>query len=82
MSAPLPERVLALAALAQSLAQVRRIAETGHSDNGATGVVLDSVFRMDAASTEAVYERAANLGPGLRLVRDYFSGENKDESLK
>ena len=32
-------------------------------------MVLDSVFRMDAASTEAVYERAANLGPGLRLVR-------------
>ncbi|PZP58178.1 MAG: lysogenization regulator HflD [Pseudoxanthomonas spadix] len=81
MSAPLPERVLALAALAQSLSQVRRIAETGHSDNGATGVVLDSVFRMDAESTEAVYERVANLGPGLRLVRDYFSGENKDESL-
>jgi high frequency lysogenization protein len=81
MSAPLPERVLALAALAQALAQVRRIAETGHSDNSATGTVLDSVFRLDAPSTEAVYDRAANLGPGLRLVRDYFGGENKDPSL-
>jgi len=81
MSAPLRERVLALAALAQALAQVRRIAETGHSDNSATGAVLDSVFRLDAPSTEAVYDRAANLGPGLRLVRDYFGGENKDESL-
>ncbi|AER56540.1 high frequency lysogenization protein HflD [Pseudoxanthomonas spadix] len=81
MSAPLPERVLALAALAQALAQVRRIAETGQSDNSAAGTVLDSVFRMDAATTEAVYGRAANLGPGLRLVRDYFGGENKDPSL-
>lgn len=81
MSAPLPERVLALAALAQALAQVRRIAETGQSDNSAAGTVLDSVFRMDAPTTEAVYGRAANLGPGLRLVRDYFGGENKDPSL-
>jgi high frequency lysogenization protein len=81
VSAPLPERVLALAALAQALAQVRRIAETGQSDNSAAGTVLDSVFRMDAATTEAVYGRAANLGPGLRLVRDYFGGENKDPSL-
>ncbi|RMW98422.1 lysogenization regulator HflD [Pseudoxanthomonas spadix] len=77
----MPERVLALAALAQALAQVRRIAETGQSDNSAAGTVLDSVFRMDAATTEAVYGRAANLGPGLRLVRDYFGGENKDPSL-
>ncbi|WCE03763.1 high frequency lysogenization protein HflD [Pseudoxanthomonas sp. JBR18] len=81
MSAPLNERVLALAALAQSLAQVRRIAETGQSEDGAASAVLDSVFRVDAASTEAVYARASSLAPGLRLLRDYFEGQNKDASL-
>lgn len=74
MSAPLPDRVLALAALVQALAQVRRIAETGHCDAAAATVVLDSVFRINAPSTEAVYGRASALSPGLRLLRERFGG--------
>ena len=82
MSSPIPQRVLALAGLVQALAQVRRIAETGQSDAAAVQSMLDSVFRIDAESPEAVYGRAANLAPGLRLLRDYFSKQQaRDDGL-
>ena len=80
-SNPFPDRVLALAGLVQALAQVRRIAEHGHSDHAATRTVLDSVFRLDAPSAEAVYGRTGELAPGLRLLRDYFDKQQRDEAL-
>jgi high frequency lysogenization protein len=55
LSRPLSERVLALAGVVQALAQVRRIAETGQSDANAVQTVLDSVFRIDADTPQAVY---------------------------
>lgn len=81
MSNPIDDRVLALAGLVQALAQVRRIADTGQSENGQVQAALDSVFRIDAASAEAVYGDAGNLRGGLRLLRDYLSKGNKDEAL-
>lgn len=81
MSSPLSERVLALAGLVQALAQVRRIAETGQSDAAVVQTSLDSVFRIDAESPQEVYGGAAGVAPGLRLLRDYFNNEAKDEHL-
>ena len=81
MSRPLSERVVALAGVVQALAQVRRIAETGQSDAGAVQTMLDSVFRIDADTPQAVYGSAADLAPGLRLLRDYFNKETADDGL-
>lgn len=81
MSSPLSERVLALAGVVQALAQVRRIAETGQSDAAVVQTSLDSVFRIDAESPQEVYGSAADVAPGLRLLRDYFNNEAKDEQL-
>lgn len=81
MSNSLPDRVLALAALVQALTQVRSIAETGQSNSSAVQTVLDSVFRIDATTPEAVYGRAVELAPGLRLLRDYFNKQSTDEAL-
>ena len=75
------DRVLALAGLLQALAQVRRIAETGQSDMASATVALDSVFRLDAATTEAVYGHAGALHAGLRLLRDYLANAERDETL-
>lgn len=75
------ERVLALAGLVQALKQVRRIADTGQADASALSTALDSVFRIDADSPESVYGTAADLRPGLVVLRDYFSNRNKDEAL-
>ena len=73
-------RILALAGVAQALAQVRRIADTGQSDAAVLSTALDSVFRIDAASPEAVYGDAASLRPGL-LLRSYFRNESEDALL-
>lgn len=81
MSATFSDRVLALAALAQALQQVRRIAETGHSDASVVQTALDSVFRIDAVDTRAVFGHTQSLQAGLRLLRSYFSGDNQDDAL-
>jgi len=78
---PMSDRVLALAGLAQALAQVRRIADTGQADASVLGTALDSVFRIDAASPAAVYGDASSLRAGLTLLRDYLEGVTRDEQL-
>jgi len=79
--AELSERVLALAGLAQALAQVRRIADTGQANASVLQTALDSVFRIDASSPSAVYGGIGPLRPGLTLAQDYFSSRIKDEHL-
>ncbi|MCH1909377.1 high frequency lysogenization protein HflD [Stenotrophomonas sp. Y6] len=81
MSFSFDDRVLALAGIAQALQQVRRIAETGHSDGAVVRTAMDSVMRIDAPSPAAVYGDNHQLEPGLRLLRDYFGNQGKDELL-
>ncbi len=75
------DRVLALAGLTQALKQVRRIADTGQADAAVLATSLDSVFRIDADSPEAVYGGASELRPGLLLLRDYLSSQGSDPQL-
>ena len=74
-------RVLAIAGMLQALKLVRQIAETGHADTASQRIVLDSVFRIDAASIEGVYGSVGSLHNGLLLFRDYLAGHNGDEML-
>lgn len=78
---PMSDRVLALAGLAQALAQVRRIADTGQADAAVLETILGSVFRIDAATVADVYGGAVALRPGLLLLREYFAGTPKDAQL-
>lgn len=78
---PLQDRALALAGLAQALAQVRRIADTGQADARVLGAAVDSIFRIDAPSTAAVFGGDDALRPGLTLLRDYFDSQLRDEQL-
>ncbi|MGV8931542.1 MAG: high frequency lysogenization protein HflD [Luteimonas sp.] len=75
------DRVLALAGLVQALKQVRRVADTGQADASVLSTALDSVFRIDAETPDAVYGGASALRPGLLLLREYFGNQNKDEAL-
>ena len=81
MSRPIPERVLALAGVLQALSQVRRIADTGQSEAAVVQTALDSVFRIDADTPEAVYGNVVNLTPGLKLLRDYLNKQTSDDGL-
>ncbi len=78
---PLQDRALALAGLAQALAQVRRIADTGQADARVLGAAVDSIFRIDAPSTAAVFGGDEALRSGLTLLRDYFDNQLRDEQL-
>ena len=81
MSFSVDDRVLALAGIAQALQQVRRIAETGHSEAAVVRTAVESVFRIDAASPQDIYGSASNVAPGLRLLRNYLSSQVQDEQL-
>ena len=81
MSFSVDDRVLALAGIAQALQQVRRIAETGHSEAAVVRTAVESVFRIDAASPQDIYGSASNVAPGLRLLRNYLSSQGQDEQL-
>ncbi len=81
MTHPYQDRVLALAGLLQALAQVRRIADTGQSDQVQVQTALESVFRIDARDTESVFGSARELRIGLRQLRDYLANGSKDEAL-
>lgn len=74
-------RVLALAGMVQSLKLVRQIAETGHADTGSQRIVLDSVFRIDADSVDAVYGGRGQLRPGLMTMREHLVDRGGDELL-
>ncbi|MBX3711550.1 MAG: high frequency lysogenization protein HflD [Lysobacter sp.] len=74
-------RVLALAGMVQSLKLVRQIAETGHADTGSQRIVLDSVFRIDADSVDAVYGGSGQLRHGLLTMRDHLVDRSGDEML-
>ncbi|KZE54375.1 MULTISPECIES: high frequency lysogenization protein HflD [Stenotrophomonas] len=81
MSFTVDDRVLALAGIAQALQQVRRIADTGHSDAAAVRTAVDSVFRVDASSPQAVFGDRHALKAGLRLLHNYFRNQGQDPIL-
>ncbi len=81
MSFTVDDRVLALAGIAQALQQVRRIADTGHSDAAVVRTAIDSVFRLDADSAADVYGEREALKPGLRLLHNYFRNQGQDPML-
>lgn len=78
---PMEQRVLALAGMLQALRQVRQIAETGQAEAAVVATAIDSVFRIDAESTQAVYGDESALRPGLLLLRGYFGNDGNDALL-
>lgn len=78
---PVYDRVIALGALLQALAQVRRIAETGEANERVLATSIESLFRFDAPTTLAVYGDLDSVRPGLMLLRDYLGGSIQDDAI-
>lgn len=74
-------QVIALAGLVQALRLVRRVAEHGEAPAAHVRASLDSVFRIDAESTEAVFGGIASLRPGLDALRDLLRSPGADVPL-
>jgi len=75
------DRLLALAGMAQALAQVRRLADTGQADGAHLQPLVESVFRIDAETPAAVYGGTAAVAPGLRILRAHFGNQARDPML-
>lgn len=72
------DRALALAGLFQAAQQVDRLGRTGDADESAAATIIESIFRTEAETTEAVYGSAANVRPGLELVMRVMTNETAD----
>jgi len=59
------ERVIALAALAQSLKLVQQLATLGQTEQHPESVLFDSLFRFDAEDAGTIYGGSGTLGRGL-----------------
>lgn len=68
------DRTLAYAGLAQAASLVRQIADTGDAETAPLAVCIETLFRFDAESVEAVYGGVRALRPGLRALVDQFEG--------
>ena len=75
------DRWLALAGMAQALAQVRRLADTGQADGAHLQPLVESVFRIDAETPAAVYGGTTAVAPGLRILRAHFGNQARDPLL-
>jgi len=72
------DRVLALAGLLQSIRLVQQMANNGEAETRPLAACIDSLFRFDADTTEAVFGSARELEPGLRRVIAQLDGSDRD----
>jgi high frequency lysogenization protein len=72
------DRVIALGGMLQAIKLVQEMANNGQSETRPLAACIDSLFRFDADSTEAVYGGVAELAPGLRRVIAQLDGEGRD----
>lgn len=76
------DRALALAGLLQAVQLVQQMAQTGQAETAPLATCIDSLFRFDAESPEAVFGGAAGLELGLqRLVGQLEGGARRDAAL-
>jgi high frequency lysogenization protein len=76
------DRALALAGLLQAVQLVQQMAQTGQSEAKPLAACIDSLFRFEAETPEAVFDGAAKLEPGLNcLVGQLQGGAGRDATL-
>lgn len=76
------DRALALAGLLQAVHLVQQMAQTGQAESRPLGACIDSLFRFDAETPEAVFDGAAKLDVGLvRLVNQLEGGSGRDSAV-
>jgi high frequency lysogenization protein len=76
------DRALALAGLLQAVHLVQQMAQTGQAESKPLAACIDSLFRFEADTPEAVFDGAIKLEPGLqRLVNQLEGGAGRDAAL-
>lgn len=75
------EQVIALAGVFQAASLVEQIANKGMANSAIIESSLETLFRFDAPSTEAVFGNLAGVGHGLRVLNDQISAFKNDRNL-
>lgn len=76
------DRTLALAGLFQAIGSVKLMATTGQFETTPLATCIESLFRFDADSTEAVFGDAGRLQQGLKiLIAQLEGGAGRDTVL-
>ena len=73
MSHSIHDQTLAFAGIFQAASLVKQIANKGMANSAVIEASIESLFRFDADSVEAVYGNAAGVGHGLRTLRDQLT---------
>ena len=72
------DRVIALAGLLQAVQLVQQMANNGQATTRPLAACIESLFRFDAESAEAVYGGVSELQPGLLRVVAQLDGSDRD----
>ncbi len=78
MAKSLRDRTLALAGVYQAASLVHQIATRGMTDSAALEASINSIFKLDAPSTEAVFGSTAGLITGLSTLKRQLSEKQAD----
>lgn len=78
MSDQQQDRIIALAAILQSLTLIQQIAETGKADQADLETLLNSLVATDAPTAEAIYGSLSQLKTGLKQLNRQLS-KSKDK---
>lgn len=82
MAHTLSDRTLALAALFQAVQLVQHVARRGHAADSDVETCIDSLFQIDAPSTEAIYNGSRGLVTGLRTLGARLGNGGSAEELE
>lgn len=78
MSAPLREQTIAFAGVLQAGELVRQIATGGQCSQSSARASIDSLFAIEAESTEAVFGGVSGVGLGLTMANELASQGSAD----
>lgn len=83
MNAIQSNRVLALAGIVQAAKLIRHIGTLGQCDEATLKTCIDSIFKIDAPTVEAIYGDILHLHMGLEALRDLLNNQtqSKDSEL-
>jgi len=82
MTHTLTDRTLALAALFQAAQLVQHVARRGHAADSDVETCINSLFQIDAPSTEAIFNGSQGLATGLRTLRARLRSGGSAEELE
>ncbi|VAW62223.1 High frequency lysogenization protein HflD [hydrothermal vent metagenome] len=76
------DKTLALAGIYQSVALVQELARKGSVADAQLAPLLETLFRFDANSVEAVYGDIPSIKKGLNTLKGQLSGERSSDNME